>query len=164
MIMDTLAGLAFSYEAPLARYMEELPIKKDEPIINKYMIISILVVAIYSCILLVLFIKVPVINQFIRQDSKYIMTAFFSIFIFLSIFNAFNARTTRINLFNGIQKNKVFIAIMLFIFFAQIYLIYFGGSLFRTYGLEKLELLFVLIISFSVIPIDLIKKKLMKSR
>lgn len=164
MIMDTLAGLAFSYEAPLLRYMEELPIKKDEPIINKYMIISILVVAIYSCILLVLFIKVPVINQFIRQDSKYIMTAFFSIFIFLSIFNAFNARTTRINLFNGIQKNKVFIAIMLFIFFAQIYLIYFGGSLFRTYGLEKLELLFVLIISFSVIPIDLIKKKLMKSR
>lgn len=164
MIMDTLAGLAFSYEAPLKRYMEEQPIRKDEPIINKYMIISILVVALYSCILLVLFIKLPALNLFIRQDTKYIMTAFFSIFIFLSIFNAFNARTTRINLFNGILKNKVFIAIMLFIFFAQIYLIYFGGSLFRTYGLESSELLFVLIISSSVIPIDLIKKKLIKNR
>lgn len=164
MIMDTLAGLAFSYEAPLKRYMEEQPIRKDEPIINKYMIISILVVALYSCILLVLFIKLPALNLFIRQDTKYIMTAFFSIFIFLSIFNAFNARTTRINLFNGILKNKVFIAIMLFIFFAQIYLIYFGGTLFRTYGLESSELLFVLIISSSVIPIDLIKKKLIKNR
>ena len=164
MIMDTLAGLAFSYEAPLKRYMKEAPIRKDEPIINKYMIISILVVAIYSCILLVLFIKIPTLNLFIRQDTKYIMTSFFSIFIFLSIFNAFNARTTRINLFSGILKNKVFMIIMLFIFLAQIYLIYFGGSLFRTYGLETQELLFVLLLSFSVIPVDLIKKRLIKDR
>ncbi len=164
MIMDTLAGLAFSYEAPLKRYMDELPIRKDEPIINNYMKISILVIAMYSCILLVLFIKVPALNLFVRQDTKYIMTAFFSIFIFLSIFNAFNARTTRINLFNGILKNKVFIVIMLFIFIAQIYLIYFGGSLFRTYGLNKAELLFVLLLSFTIIPVDLIKKYFIKNR
>jgi magnesium-transporting ATPase (P-type) len=41
MIMDTLAGLAFSYEAPIIDYMRERPIKKEESILNKYMYITI---------------------------------------------------------------------------------------------------------------------------
>ena len=35
MVMDTLAGLAFSFEPPLIEYMEEKPKKKNESIINK---------------------------------------------------------------------------------------------------------------------------------
>ena len=37
MVMDTLAGIAFSYEPPLKEYMKEKPKKKDENIMN-YMI------------------------------------------------------------------------------------------------------------------------------
>ena len=36
MIMDTLAGLAFSYEPPLDEYLKEVPKKRNETIINKY--------------------------------------------------------------------------------------------------------------------------------
>ena len=39
-----------------------------------------------------------------------------------------------------------------------IYLIYFGGSLFRTYGLTAKEFFFVLILASSVIPIDFLRK------
>jgi calcium-translocating P-type ATPase len=164
MIMDTLAGLAFSYEPPLRRYLLEKPIKKDEPIINRYMFISILTIAIYSCVLLVLFKSVYFLNSFIRQDIKHIMTSFFSIFIFLSIFNAFNARTTRLNLFNGILQNKVFLFIIFLIFIFQIILIYFGGDLFRTYGLYASELIYVILLSSSVIIVDLIKKLIIRNR
>ena len=43
MVMDTLSGLAFSFEPALKEYMNEPPKKKNEPIINKYMINEILI-------------------------------------------------------------------------------------------------------------------------
>jgi len=164
MIMDTLAGLAYSYEAPLKRYMNESPIRKNEPILNGYMYQSILLIGLYSSLLLILFLKLPVFKLFIRSDAKYYLTAFFSLFIFISIFNAFNARTTRANIFSGILKNRVFLVIMTFIFLAQVYLIYFGGNLFRTFGLTLKELVVVLILASSVIPLDIIRKLLYKKK
>ena len=55
MVMDTLAGLAFSYEVPKIEYMEEKPKKRNENIINKYMINEILISGIYTLILCLLF-------------------------------------------------------------------------------------------------------------
>ena len=37
MVMDTLAGIAFSFEPPLKEYMDEKPKAKNENIINRYM-------------------------------------------------------------------------------------------------------------------------------
>lgn len=162
MIMDTFAGLAYSYEAPLKRYMKEKPIKKDENVLNRYMYLTIIVVGLYSTILLVLFLKLNVFKLFVRSETKYYMTAFFSLFIFLSIFNAFNARTTRINILSGLLKNKVFMVIIGGIFLAQIYLIYFGGNLFRTYGLLPNEFIFILLLGLSVIPFDILKKIILR--
>ena len=59
MVMDTLAGLAFSFEVPLKEYMLEKPKKKDESIINNYMFNEILITGIYSCILCIVFLKLP---------------------------------------------------------------------------------------------------------
>lgn len=162
MIMDTLAGLAYSYEYPLKRYMKERPIKRDEPIMNKYMYSSIILISIYSFILLSLFLKSDLVYLFIRNDNKTLMTAFFSLFVFISVFNAFNSRTERMNLLANISKNKVFIVILLFITIAQIFLIYYGGSLFRTFGLNFNELIFVIILAFTVIPLDEIRKLFIK--
>ena len=164
MIMDTLAGLAYSYEYPIKRYMKEKPIKKDEPILNKYMYSAILLISIYSFILLSSFLKSDIVYMFIRNSRKTLMTAFFSLFVFISVFNAFNARTERLNLFANILKNKVFIVILLFITLAQIFLIYNGGSLFRTYGLKLNELIFVIALAFTVIPLDLVRKLFIKYR
>lgn len=164
MIMDTLAGLAYSYEYPIKRYMSERPIKKDETILNKYMYSAILLISVYSFILLSLFLKSDLVYLFIRDSRKILMTAFFSLFVFISVFNAFNARTERLNLFANILKNKVFIVILAFITIAQIFLIYNGGSLFRTYGLKINELIFVILLAFTVIPLDLVRKLFIKYR
>ena len=59
MVMDTLAGLAFSFEPPLKEYMEESPKKREEKIINHYMLNEILVTGIYSSILCLLFLTLP---------------------------------------------------------------------------------------------------------
>ena len=48
MVMDTFAGLAFSFEPPLKEYMDEYPKDKNEPIINKYMWHEIIFTGAYS--------------------------------------------------------------------------------------------------------------------
>ena len=164
MIMDTFAGLAFSYEAPLKYYMEHKPKKMDEPVINKYMYSQIIFMGLYSAILCILFLKLPIIKELIRSDYKHFMTAYFALFIFIGIFNAFNARCERLNILSNITKNKVFIFIFIFIIIAQIFLIYNGHDLFRTYGLTIFELIFVIILAFSVIPIDFIRKIILKKK
>ena len=164
MIMDTFAGIAFSYESPLKYYMENPPKNIKEPIINKYMYNEIIVTGIYSALLCILFLKLPIIKLFIRSDYKHFMTAYFALFIFIGIFNAFNSRTERLNILSNLHKNKVFILVFTFIIIVQLFLIYHGHELFRTYGLTIQELLFVIIISFSVIPFELLRKMILKKK
>ena len=160
MVMDTLAGLAFSFEPPLLEYMKEKPKKKSEPIINKYMINQILVTGLYSSLICVLFLKSSFIASLFRPDSgnKYLYTAFFGLFIFIDIFNSFNARTHRLNVLANITKNKIFILIISFIIIVQVFLIYYGGALFRTSGLTVKEFEIMILFALTVIPFDWLRK------
>ena len=160
MVMDTLAGLAFAFEPPLLEYMKEKPKKRNEFIINRYMIGEIVFTGLYSAFICVLFLKSPYINSLFRSsvDRIYLMTAFFGLFIFIDIFNSFNARTSRLDVFANITSNKVFIGMMFFITVVQIILIYYGGTLFRTAGLTFKEFIIMFLIALTVIPVDWIRK------
>ncbi len=160
MIMDTFAGLAFSFEPALPSYMNEPPKDKNEAIVNSYMIGEVLWTGLYSALVCILFLKLPIVREYIRvgENSKYLMTAYFALFIFIGVFNAFNARSERLNIFANLSKNKVFIIIISFILIVQIYLIYHGGDLFRTYGLHLQEFVIVLLLALTVFPVDFIRK------
>lgn len=166
MIMDTLAGIAFSYEPALEEYMKESPKEKNEGIINKYMYGEILFTGIYSSLLCIFFLKNNFIQSLYRNNSdyKYLMTAFFTLFIFIGIFNSFNARTSRINILSNLNKNKIFIIIIIFIILVQLGIIYYGGNMFRSYGLLPNELIITLLLASTVIPIDLCRKIYVKKK
>ncbi len=162
MVMDTLAGLAFAGEAPLKEYMDEAPKGREEPIINSYMYSQILVSGLYVTLLCILFLKLPAIRDVFGAgagESRF-MTAFFAMFVFAGVFNSFNARTTRLNLLANIFRNRGFLVIMFFVTTVQLLIIYFGGSVFRTAGLTISELRFVLLLAFTVVPVDFIRKLL----
>lgn len=161
MIMDTLAGLAFSFEPPRISYMHEMPLKKEEKIISNYMKNQIAFGAIYISIILFAFLKIPFVKT-IFPTSETLMTGFFATLIFISIFNAFNIRTHRLNILADLNKNKLFLMIIAFIVLVQIIIIYYGGDLFRTVSINCQQLAFVLLISFSIIPADLIRKFILK--
>lgn len=166
MVMDTFAGLAFAYEPPLLEYMDELPKKKDEKIINRYMRDEIVFTGAYSSILCILFLKLPVIVHIFRDgtNNEYLMSAFFGLFIFMGIFNCFNARTHRINLIANILRNKMFVFIILFIVLVQIILIYYGGNLFRTVGLNLKEFEIMILLASTVIPVDWVRKVILRKK
>ena len=163
MVMDTLAGIAFAFEPPLKEYMNEKPKSKNEQIINKYMISQILLMGILGSILCFAFLKLPIFIH-IYKDYNTLLTAFFGLFIFIDIFNSFNSRTNHLNLLFNIRKNKIFIFIIIFIIIVQILMIYYGGSIFRTNGLSIVQLLVMILYSSLVIPLDLIRKYILKNK
>lgn len=163
-IMDTLAGLAFAGEPSLKEYMKERPKRRDEPVIDRTMAQQIFWMGLYTMTLCITFLRLPYFRTLFRFDENpiYFLTAFYALFIFSGVFNSFNARTNRINLLSHLRKNPTFILIMLIVSAVQLVMIYYGGRVFRTVGLTPSELRMVILMAFSVIPADQIRKFLFK--
>ncbi len=166
MVMDTLAGLAFSGEPPLPEYMLQKPKKRDAPILNRYMIGQILFTGGYSMLASAFFLGSPSMRVLFGYgaDPTAMLTGFFGLFMFLAIFNAFNARTHRLNLFSHLRQNRLFIAIMGLITLTQFLILYFGGPIFRTIPLPFGLLALVIAFAVSVIPVDLMRKGMLRLR
>ena len=164
MIMDTLGGLAFAGEPPLPEYMREKPKRRDEPILNGYMINSLILHGGFTLAACIAFLKYPRISACFRsgENSIYLLTAFFAFFIFSSVLNCFNARTDRLNLFAGLIKNRAFLLIMTAVCAIQIGFTYLGGSVLRTAPLTARELFITLLLSLAVIPAEFLRKILFR--
>ena len=159
-IIDTLAGLAFAGEAPQKAYMEETPKSRREPIITGKMLSQILITGGYTVALLSAFLIFPSVRAHYAFEGDFVgfMTAFFTLFVFCGIFNAFNARTSRIRFLANIGKNKGFLLIMLAVFTIQILLVFHGGAMFRTHAIRPDVIRDVGLIAFTVIPFDVTRK------
>lgn len=166
MVMDTLAGLAFAGEAALPEYMEESPKRRDEKIINKYMASQIFFTGLYTTAMSIAFLKFPAIRDLFRAaaDDRYLLTGFFAFFMFTAVFNSLNARTQRLNLLSHITKNKAFVSIMTIVIVIQSFLIYYGKAVFRAYGLSFTEFRIAFLFAFLIIPIDLMRKSVLRMR
>ncbi len=160
-IMDTLGALAFACEPPRAEYMKQKPKPRDEKIISSPMIKQILSTSSYVLLLCVWFLKSNGLPMMLtRGDEKYILSAFFAMFIFVGIFVCFTSRSEGVSILSKISQNKAFIFIMLLISVMQMAFIYFGGDLFRATPLRYGDLVTVILISFSVVAFDFVRKLL----
>lgn len=161
LVMDTLAALAFGGEPALKRYMKEKPKKRNENIVNKYMQSSIMISSMFTILVSLLYFKSNIFHRyFIDIDSLY--TGYFALFILISIFNSFNARTEQINIFDNISKNKGFLHIMILISIVQVLMVQFGGKIMSCTPLNIEQWLVLIFTSVLIIPIDIIRKKLIK--
>ncbi len=165
LVMDTLAALAFGGEPALKRYMSERPKRRDENIISKYMWSSILTCSAYVFLVSMLFLLTDFFKLGFRTsiDNLYLMTGYFTFFIFAAVFNAFNARTEKVNIFDNITKNNGFIKVMGLIVIIQIIMTYFGGVILSSYGLTISEWGLVLLPAVLIIPVDMLRKVIIKS-
>ena len=167
LVMDTLAALAFGGEPALHRYMKEKPKHRSEPIVSKNMMSQIAVGAGWTFILsLFMLVCANWLEDMgiIRASGAdleahaYLHTAYFAFFIFIAVFNGFNARTEKLNLFDNIAKNKGFLIVFGIIAVVQVIMAYVGGSILGGYGLVVSEWLLILGMAITIIPVDLIRK------
>lgn len=157
--MDTLAAIAFGSEPALKEYMRDKPIPRTASIISKDMLIEIIISAAYITFicLSILFFK-PVKNLFGNVDTTYLKSALFATFMMAITFNGFNARTSHINPFENIGRNKSFLIVMFAIFALQFVFVTFGGEVLSVESLSPKAWLICLGLAFLVIPIDMLRK------
>lgn len=164
LMIDSLAAIAFGGEPALARYLKERPHLRDENIIDSTMWSSIIVDGLYICGISLLFFVSSALHDFFRYDEGeiYFYTGYFTFFIFICVFNAFNTRTDEIDLLDRLSLNKQFLVVMSCIAAAQILITYYGGSILRTAGLNMKEWALVLTLALTIFPVDLLRKLFLK--
>lgn len=166
LMIDSLAAIAFGGEPALNRYMNDKPRVRDEDIIDKKMWGAIIGNSLYICLLSLIFFISPAIKEVFRvgADDIYFYTGYFNFFIFISVFNAFNARCDGLDLLENISLNKQFLTVMFGIMGVQMLMTYFGGEILRTAGLNLKEWLVVLPMALTIIPTELIRKIIVRNR
>jgi Ca2+-transporting ATPase len=93
------------------------------------------------------------------DDQKTVLkTMVFNTFVFLQIFNEINCRRidNRLNVFAGIHRNAYFIVIFLFIAAAQVVIVFFGGSAFKTTPLNLGQWGICILLGFMSLPLGMI--------
>lgn len=161
--MDTLAAIAFGSEPALKEYMREKPIPRNASIISKEMFTQIIISALYiTFICLSILFLPPIRNLFGDVDTTYLKSALFATFMMAITFNGFNARTSHMNPFEGLGRNKGFLIVMFAIFAMQFIFVTFGGNVLSVESLSPMSWLICVVLAFLVVPIDMIRKAFTK--
>ena len=168
LIMDTLAAMAFGGEPILDRYMKEQPAKRTDNILTQYIKSAIGVSAVFITLGSILILEnIGGITSWVvptgcADPGLYEKTFMFAFFIYAIIFNSLNTRSEKYNLLEHIGENKNFILVMGAIFILQTIIIEVGGKVFNTTMLEPKALLVSMALAVLIIPVDLIRKAVVR--
>ncbi|ESN96191.1 hypothetical protein HELRODRAFT_107353 [Helobdella robusta] len=149
LIMDTLASLALATELPSEDMLNRKPYGRTKPLISRTMMKNIIGHGIYQ--LAVIFVILFLGDQWFGIDSgrmdkssrampppNHHFTIIFNTFVMMTLFNEINARKIhgQRNVFEGLNRNHVFIIIWILTFISQILIVQFGGHAFYTKALD----------------------------
>ncbi len=163
--MDTLAAIAFGSEPALKEYMKEKPIPRSASIISKEMLVEIIISALYITLVCLGILFIPFIHDLFGDvDITYLKSALFATFMMAITFNGFNARTSHLNIFKEIGRNKSFLIVMASIFILQFVFVTFGGEFLSVEALSLKGWLICIVLAILVIPIDMIRKAVMNKK
>lgn len=163
LVMDTLTAIAFGSEPALDEYMKDKPIPRSESIVSREMLVEVLIGAFYITGICLSILFVPAVrNLFGDVDTTYLKSAMFAVFMMAITLNGFNARTDKINVLKGIGKNKTFLWVIAGVFVLQFAFITFGGQVLSVESLTPQSWLICFILAFLIIPIDMVRKVIMK--
>ena len=153
MIMDSFAALALATEYPTDELLNRPPYSRTESIITPDMWFTILVMAVYQIVwmLIVLFAGGIVLDL----DGKEKTTFFFHAFVLLQVFNEINCRklkASELNVFKGISNQPIFNIIFFGTIVAQLLLVQFGGDPIGCSPLSIKEHVLCFLIGASTLP------------
>ena len=159
--MDTLAAIAFGSEPALEEYMKDKPVPRSESIVTKRMFSEILLGSFYITAICLAILFIPLVSGLFGDvNDAYLKSAVFAVFMMAITFNGFNARTTHINVFENIGRNKTFIFVMLSIFALQFVFVTFGGEVLNVVALNLNAWIVCIVAAFLIIPLDMFRKLL----
>ncbi|KAJ5664008.1 ATPase P-type K/Mg/Cd/Cu/Zn/Na/Ca/Na/H-transporter [Penicillium longicatenatum] len=137
LIMDTFAALALATDPPSPYVLDRRPEPKSSPLITVTMWKMIIGQAIYQ--LVVTFVLNFAGQSIFSWDDDIMQTVVFNTFVFMQIFNQYNSRRidNKLNIMEGIWRNKWFIGIQVIIIGGQVLIIFVGGQAFSVKRLDQ---------------------------
>jgi Ca2+ transporting ATPase len=155
LIMDTLASLALATELPSEELLNRKPYGRTKPLISHLMLQNIAGHAVYqlAIIFTILFAGERLFDidsgrETLSSAPNQHFTIIFNAFVMMTLFNEINARKIhgQRNVFEGLNRNIVFVGIWIGTFLSQILIVQFGGYAFSTCGLTIEQWLWCLFI------------------
>ncbi|KAK3020763.1 hypothetical protein RJ639_047891 [Escallonia herrerae] len=156
MIMDTLGALALATEPPNDELMKRQPVGRKGNFISNVMWRNILGQSLYQFIVIwYLQTAGKAALRLDGLDSNLILnTVIFNSFVFCQVFNEISSREMeKINVFKGILKNYVFVAVLTSTVLFQIIIIEFLGTFASTHPLTLQQWFLSITIGFLGMPI-----------
>ncbi|HEX2211820.1 MAG TPA: calcium-translocating P-type ATPase, PMCA-type [Longimicrobium sp.] len=150
LIMDTFAALALATEPPEENVMNRPPRKPSDFIVSPEMARRIFGVGLLFLVLCVALLRTPVFGYEVGTPGH--LTVFFTFFVLLQFWNAFNARTlgSSRSAFQGLGQNPWFLLILAAILVGQVLIVQLGGGVFHVTPLP-LEVWAVLVAGTSAV-------------
>ncbi len=181
LVMDGLGAIMLGDEPALKEYMREKPRRRDESIVSKKMMTQILIMGAWLTFISFLFLKLPLFETWFKTmpnkltetgaGATELLTGYFVLFIVSALFNGFNVRDEKFKIFSGLNENKGFLKVFFAIIIVQAIIVNaalipglgFIGEMFSCVpiGIECWGILILL--AFTMIPIDLIRKCFVKN-
>eukprot|EP00026_Physarum_polycephalum_P012388 Phypoly_transcript_12688.p1 GENE.Phypoly_transcript_12688~~Phypoly_transcript_12688.p1 ORF type:complete len:367 (+),score=69.68 Phypoly_transcript_12688:1-1101(+) len=171
LIMDSLAALALGTETPTPDLLDRKPYGAKEKLISPIMARNIAVQAVFQLfVLLGLLYAGPDLLGLPYVDdpstintptNKLVLdTIIFNTFVFLQVFNEFNARSVNhgLNAFSGVFTNYIFVGIVLATAVLQFFIVEFGGSFIETHSLTLSQWILCILIGALSIPIGFLQR------
>jgi Ca2+ transporting ATPase len=146
LIMDTLASLALATEIPSEELLDRKPYGRTKPLISRTMTKNIVGHAIYqlAVVFTILFFGDVLFDidngreVGLHSAPTQHFTIIFNSFVMMTLFNEINARKIhgQRNVFEGLNRNPLFVGIWIGTLIAQVFIIEFGGAAFSTASLD----------------------------
>ena len=173
LVMDGLGAIMLGNEPAKEKYMEEAPRRRDESIISKKMIAQILTMVTWLVVISFVFLKLPFFDQFFDTEEQK-LTAYFVLFILSALFNGFNVRDEKFAIFSGLNENTGFLKVFFLIIAVQACIVNAGlvnldifkwiGEMFSCVPFGIIGWIVVIILGFTMIPVDLIRKLVVNNK
>ena len=154
LVMDGLGAIMLGNEPAKEKYMEEAPRRRDESIISKKMMAQILTMGTWLVVISFVFLKLPFFDQFFDTEEQK-LTAYFVLFILSALFNGFNVRDEKFAIFSGLNENTGLVNLEIFKWI---------GEMFSCVPFGIIGWIVVIILGFTMIPVDLIRKLVVNNK
>ncbi|KAK3148063.1 hypothetical protein QOZ80_3BG0290140 [Eleusine coracana subsp. coracana] len=161
MIMDTLGALALATEPPNNELMKRTPVGRKGNFISNIMWRNILGQALYQFIVIwYLQTEGKRVFGLVGDNSDLVLnTLIFNCFVFCQVFNEVSSREMeKINVFEGILDNNVFVFVLSSTVIFQFIIIQFLGEFANTTPLSFMQWIYCIFIGFIGMPIAAIVK------
>ncbi|KAK1980057.1 calcium-translocating P-type ATPase [Colletotrichum cereale] len=157
LIMDTFAALALATDPPTESMLHRKPEAKTAALINTPMWKMIIGQSVFQLIvtLILHFARPAGINNYPEIQRK---TLVFNVFVFMQIFKLINSRRidNKLNIFEGITKNKLFALMMAIMAGGQVLIVFFGGAAFKVEPLNGPQWAISIVLGFLSIPVGIL--------